>query len=227
MSDTKRPFVIAIPIYQGVDLLDVAPPYEVFGWMREKWTRRQVEVYLTAERKDKPIFTRDRFQLTPHKTFDELPHVDLLWVPGGNTTDLAREMGNPAYLGFLQHCAKKAEWVTSVCVGSLLLAQAGLLDGHEATSHWAFLRCFERYPEIRVAEGHPRYVESGNRVTGGGISSSFDEALRMVMLVAGKDVAKEVQLTTQYFPDPPVTGVIPEAGACKLPLGIARSSGKT
>jgi hypothetical protein len=49
----------------------------------------------------------------------------------------------------------------------------------------------------------------------------------MVILVAGKDVAKEVQLTTQYFPDPPVTGVIPEAGTCPLPLGIARSSGKT
>lgn len=73
MSQDPKPFIIAIPIYEGVDLLDVAPPYEIFCWMGEKWPERKVEVYLAAERRDQPIFSRDRFQLTPHKTFDELP----------------------------------------------------------------------------------------------------------------------------------------------------------
>lgn len=217
MSKPTEPFIIAIPIYEGVDLLDVAPPYEIFQWMGEKWTEREVEVYLAAERRDQPIFTRDRFQLTPHKTFNELPRVDLVWAPGGNPPDLGREMQNPAFIGFLQRCAKKAEWVTSVCGGAFLLAEAGLLDGHEATSHWAFLPCFERYPKVRMAPGYPRYVRSGNRITGGGISSSMDEALGVVILVAGEDVARQVQLMTQYFPDPPVTGVIPEATHCDLP----------
>jgi transcriptional regulator GlxA family with amidase domain len=217
MSDSKKPFIIAIPIYEGADLLDIAPPYEIFNWMGEHWQERPVEVYLVAERKDVPIFTRDRFQLTPHKTFAELDRVDLFWVPGGNPPELAKEMQNPAYLGPLQDWSKKAEWVTSVCGGSMLLAAAGLLDGHEATTHWAFLPCFERFPNVRVAPGYPRYVQSGNRVTGGGISSSMDEALGVVILIAGEDVARAIQLSTQYFPEPPVTGTIPGATSCALP----------
>ena len=216
-KEETRPFVIVIPIYEGVDLLDVAPPYEIFHWMGEKWGERKVEVYLAAEQRERPLFTRDRFQLTPHKTFDELPEVDLIWAPGGNPPDLAREMENPVYLDFLKRSAKKAEWVTSVCGGSLLLAEAGLLEGHEVTTHWAFLPCFERYPGIQVAAGYPRYVRSGNRVTGGGISSSMDEALGLVLLIAGENVAREVQLMCQYFPDPPVTGTIPEVTVCNLP----------
>jgi transcriptional regulator GlxA family with amidase domain len=222
MSKEAKPFVIVIPIYEGVDLLDVAPPYEIFCWMGENWPERKVEVYLAAERRDRPLFTRDRFQLTPHKTFDELSHVDMIWAPGGNPPDLAREMANPAFLGFLQRCAKKADWVTSVCGGSFLLAEAGLLDGYEATSHWAFLPCFDRYPKVRIAPGYPRYIQSGNRVTGGGISSSMDEALGMVILIAGEDVARQVQLMTQYFPDPPVTGTIPGATVCSLPPRVPR-----
>ena len=217
MSQDHKPFIIAIPVYEGVDLLDVAPPYEIFCWWAEQWKERRVEVYLVAEQKEKPVSTFNRFQLIPHKTFDELSHVDLLWAPGGNTPDLAREMDNPVFLEFLQRAAKKAEWVTSVCGGSLLLAEAGLLDGHEVTTHWAFLPCFERYPRVRVAEGYPRYVQSGNRVTGGGISSSLDEALGLILLIAGEDVARGVQLMIQYFPDPPVTGTIPGATVCALP----------
>jgi len=224
-SAKDQPFVIVIPIYEGVDLLDVAPPYEIFQWMGEKWGERKVEVYLAAEQREQPIFSRDRFQLTPHKTFDEIPRADLVWAPGGNPPDLGREMANPAFLGFLRRIAKKADWVTAVCGGAFLLAEAELLDGHEVTTHWAFLPCFERYPNVRVAPGYPRYVRSGNRVTGGGISSSIDESLGLVILIAGEDVAREVQLMTQYFPDPPVTGDIPGATVCALPPRTAGAAG--
>src|SRR4051812_30368249 len=110
MSQEAQPFVIVIPIYQGVDLLDVAAPYEVFNWLGENKTwleqkKRPVEVWQAAERTDCPIFTRDRFQLTPHKAFKEISRVDLLWTPGGGPDDLAREMANPEYTGFLQRCA--------------------------------------------------------------------------------------------------------------------------
>ena len=68
----------------------------------------------------------------------------------------------------------------------------------------------------RVAEGYPRYVKCGNRVTGGGISSGLDEALGLVLLIAGEEVAKDVQLSTQYYPCPPVDGSIPGATTCPL-----------
>ena len=85
----------------------------------------------------------------------------------------------------------------------MILAAAGLLDGYEATTHWAFLPCFARYPEIRVAPDYPRFIVDRDRVTGGGISSGLDEALKVIALLRGDDAAKDVQLTIQYHPRPP------------------------
>jgi transcriptional regulator GlxA family with amidase domain len=215
----KPRFDIVIPIYPGVDLLDVTAPWEIFNWMKEKWQGREVSVQLAASRK-KAIETRDGFKITPDITFAECRRhrrqFQLLWVPGGNATELRQTMQDPVYLGFLRGQSAGAEWVTSVCEGAMLLAAAGLLNGYEATTHWAFLPCFESFPEIRVAKGYPRFVVDRNRVTGGGISSGLDEALELVRLVAGKAVAEEVQVTTQYFPKPPVHGKIPDPGGCPL-----------
>jgi cyclohexyl-isocyanide hydratase len=98
----------------------------------------------------------------------------------------------------------------------LLLAQAGLLDGYLATTHWAFIPCLKRFPAISVAEGHPRFVVDRNRVTGGGISSGLDESLKMVELLAGYEVAQKVQRFTQYYPSPPVASMIPPTDTCPL-----------
>ncbi|BCG81999.1 DJ-1/PfpI family protein [Mesorhizobium sp. 113-3-3] len=137
--------------------------------------------------------------------------LDILWVPGGDPDALARIMSDPAspYLAYLRKVEKHAKWVCSVCEGALLLARAGLLDGHRATTHWAFVDCLRRFQAIKVARGHPRFVESGNRLTGGGISSGLDEALHLIARLFDDKTAADVQTTTQYFPVPPV--------ACKVP----------
>ena len=98
----------------------------------------------------------------------------------------------------------------------MLLAAAGLLNGYCATTHWAFIPCFAAYPEIEVAEGFPRYVIDRDRITGGGISSGLDEALAVVALLAGDEIAKSVQMTTQYFPDPPFSQTITPSTSCPL-----------
>lgn len=212
-------FDIFIPIYPGVDLLDVTAPWEIFNWMKETWRGREVSVQLAAVRKQ-AVVTRDGLRLTPDVTFAECSRLgrqfQLLWVPGGNPAELRQTMEDPSYLRFLRSQSTGAEWVTSVCEGAMLLAAAGLLNGYEATTHWAFVRCFERFPEIRVAPGTPRFVVDRNRVTGGGISSGLDEALELVRLIAGEAVAKNIQVTTQYFPEPPVHGTIPKPGGCPL-----------
>jgi transcriptional regulator GlxA family with amidase domain len=121
---------------------------------------------------------------------------------------------NRAYVDFLVKQAKNAHFVCSVCEGALLLAAAGLLDGFEATTHWAFVPCLKRFPRIKVVEGHPRFVVDGNRVTGGGISSGLDEAFKLVELIAGYGVAQQVQQVMQYYPDPPVASTLPPAHGC-------------
>ena len=201
----KGQYVIGIPVYDGVDLLDVAAPYELFSWMAqiEKRKRgREIIVCLLAQEK-LAIKTRDCLEMKAHRTFKGCPQLNMIWVPGGDPERLKELMKNQTFLDFLRAQSVYAEYVTSVCEGALLLASAGLLDGYEATTHWAFLPCLRRFPEVRVVDGYPRYIIDRNRVTGGGISSGIDEVLKLISLISGDEVAKEVQLTTQYHPKPP------------------------
>lgn len=219
-------FLIAIPVYNGVDLLDVAAPREMFSWLKENVAKTMnVELRVVAPTAA-PITTRDGQRLLPDATFPQTPKVDLLWVPGGNVPDLKRTMKDETYRKFLTSRARTTTYLVSVCEGALLLADTGLLDGYKATTHWAFIPCLTCYPEIRIAPGFPRFVVNRVRprpgrklryvVTGGGISSGLDESLEIIRLIAGKKVAEAVQVMTQYFPKPPVSGKLMPATDCPL-----------
>ncbi len=213
MAEGKKAFITGIPVYKGVNLLDVAAPYELFNWMGLAWQERDVQVYLIAENAA-PVTTHDGMQFLPHKTFAEVPQLDLLWIPGGNPPDLADQMQNRVMLEFLRTRGQNAQYATSVCEGALLFASTGLLNGYQATTHWAFIPCLKQFPKISVVEGYPRYVVDRNRVTGGGISSGLDEALKLITLISGEEIAEIVQRNTQYFPCPPITGTIPGSPGC-------------
>lgn len=214
-------FVIAIPIYPGVDLLDVAAPKEVFKCMGDSWGEREVQTYLVAESRS-PLATRDGTTLTPDRTFDddEVAHVDLLWVPGGAPDALVVQMKNRVFRDFLVERSRDAEYVTSVCEGALIAANAGLFDGYRVTTHWAFVPCLEAYPEVEIAPGTPSFWHDRNRVTGGGISSGIDESLYLVKLVAGESIAAGVRQFIQYFPNPPVYANLPGCDGCPVPGGL-------
>jgi len=209
--------IIGIPIYQKVDLLDVAGAYEILSLMKEFDSALNAEVYLIAA-KSGTVTTRDGLVLKPHKIFTDVPQLDVLWVPGGDPSALKKLMNDPArtYLKFLITRSEKARFVCSVCEGALLLAQAGLLDGYEATTHWAFIPCLQQFPAVKVVGGYPRFVVDRNRLTGGGISSGLDEALKLVELLSSYEVAQQVQQRTQYYPCPPVASVIPSSDQCPL-----------
>jgi len=205
--------IIGIPIYDKVDLLDVAAPYEIFNWMKK--SVQGVEVYLLAE-KSEDITTINGLIMKPHKMFMDISTLDVLWVPGGDPTALKELMNGPTrtYLDFLITRSKSAQFVTSVCEGALLLAAAGLLDGYEATTHWQFIPCLREFPKVKVVEGHPRFVVDRNRITGGGISSGLDEALKLVELLSSYQVAQRVQQDVQYYPCPPVASTLPKVEEC-------------
>ena len=119
--------------------------------------------------------TMNGIRFEAHGSFSAFPQLDVLWVPGGDPEALGEIMSDPdsEYLGYLRQVAPGAKWVCSVCEGALLLARAGLLDGHKATTHWAFVDCLKSFPAIQVDTFHNRFIESGNRLTGGGISSGL------------------------------------------------------
>jgi len=223
MGTDGSSFVIGIPVFDGMDLMDVAAPREVFSWMGESWSARgPVEIKLVAEDVGL-VTTRDGTRILPDATFCQVPRVDLMWVPGGEYAVMQAQAANEAFVEALRAWAADALYVTSVCEGALILAGAGLLNGYCATTHWAVLECLRTYPEVDVQGGPgdlPRFVvDAGDglgavRVTGGGISSGLDEALELVRLIAGETIAEGVQQTIQYFPNPPVSAPLPTPGPC-------------
>lgn len=112
-------------------------------------------------------------------------------------------MDDEPTLAFLRHQAEKAQYVTSVCTGSLVLAAAGLLTGYRATCHWASLAQLGYFGVEPVAE---RVVIDRNRVTGAGVTSGIDFALVLMSLVFGEDRARRTQLFMEYDPQPPFPG---------------------
>jgi cyclohexyl-isocyanide hydratase len=99
--------------------------------------------------------------------------------------------------------------VTSVCTGSLVLAAAGLLQGYRATTHWLSMELLPLCGATSIAE---RVVVDGNRITGAGVTSGIDMALKAASLAFDEDTAREIQLRLEYKPEPPfVCGAPAEA----------------
>jgi transcriptional regulator GlxA family with amidase domain len=128
--------------------------------------------------------------------FDDCPDLDLLMVPGGvGTMD---QITNKKMLGWLRERASKAEIVMSVCSGSAILAKAGLLDGHRATSnkqHLSFAQA--RGPKVHWVK-EARWVDDGDRVTSSGVSAGIDMALHVVARLFGEETAQKLAEGTEY-----------------------------
>jgi cyclohexyl-isocyanide hydratase len=126
-------------------------------------------------------------------------------VPGGLGTVAAME--DAETLAWLRQVAGNAQWVTSVCTGSLLLGAAGLLRGYRATCHWASRDQLAWFGAEPVAE---RVVFDRNRVTGGGVTAGIDFALALTARIRGEAHARFVQLSLEYDPAPPFDSGSPD-----------------
>ncbi len=198
MHDREQELRIGFTLFADADLLDVTGPLEVLGFLR----RPKVRLTLVGPEAGKPVVLQPgETRLVPDAGFEDCPHLDVLIVPGGK--GLIEALEQKSYVEFLRRRAAGADYVVGVCAGALGLAAAGLLNGHQATTHWAFLGCLGLFPEVTLAPGYPRYVISGNRITTGGVTSGLDMALALCALLGGEDQAREVQLLLEYAPRPP------------------------
>ena len=212
-DDTDQPpFIVGIVLYQGFDLLDAAGMNEVFSFVDASLVGRKITVITVA--RECEVKALAPVTVTPTNTFDDCPTLDLVFVPGAGDS-LVDAIGDDDLHQRLREKAAEAQYVTSVCTGGLVLAAAGLLDGYEATCHWSVIDCLKLFPEVKVADGYPRYLRDRNRFTGGGISSSIDESLFMVQQIVtdltgdpakGDAASQRVQLSIQYNPNPPFKG---------------------
>ncbi|MET0308651.1 MAG: DJ-1/PfpI family protein [Sphingomonas sp.] len=193
-----EPLHIAFLLFPNVTQLDLTGPAQVLSRLGD------AKLDLVAKSRD-PVPTDAQFALLPTATFVDVPRTDILCVPGGFGTVAAME--DAETLDWLRRMAAEAQWVTSVCTGSLLLAAAGLLTGYRATCHWASRDQLAWFGAEPVAE---RVVFDRNRVTGGGVTAGIDFALALTAAIRGKDHARFVQLSLEYDPAPPFDSGSPE-----------------
>src|SRR5262249_45998657 len=120
--------IIGIPVYDGVDLLDMTGPYEMFHWAGFEIDLLAAEPGLKT--------TGSRLAFSASRGFAEARSYGAIWVPGGEPDALAAMINDPArtYLDFLVSQANRVPMMCSVCDGGMLLAAAGLLDGYRATT---------------------------------------------------------------------------------------------
>ena len=182
---------VGMVLFPGLTQLDLAGPYEVLARLPD------TTVYLVAGTLA-PVRTERGLTITPDATFDGVPPLDLICVPGGPGVDPLME--DARLLGVLRARAPRARYVTSVCTGALLLGAAGLLQGYRATTHWLSLDLLPLFGAVPVKE---RVVIDRNRLTGGGVTAGIDLGLAVAAELCGRAVAEEIQLTIEYDPAPP------------------------
>jgi putative intracellular protease/amidase len=183
---------IAVALFEQVTALDAVGPYEVLQRLPG------AEVRFVGHRKGEVRTDNGFLGLTVDYTFDEAPNPEIVLVPGGVGTRAL--VNDAAMLDWIRTAHETSLYTTSVCTGSLLLGAAGLLDGLEATTHFAARQLLAKYG---ATPSDQRVVEQGKIITAAGVSSGIDMALVLAERVADATTAQALQLGIEYDPQPP------------------------
>ena len=191
---------VGILVFPDVEVLDFCGPFEVFSVTRlnEELRREEVspfEPVIVAETKD-VVKATGGLKVIPDYSIDDCPPLAILVVPGGWGT--RTEIKNARLLEWITKRSREVETLTSVCTGSMMLGQAGLLDGRRATTHWRSLDWMRQsFPAVTV-EDKLHVVEDGNVLTSAGISAGIDMALRVVKRYHGESIARATARNMEY-----------------------------
>ncbi|MFT7724383.1 MAG: DJ-1/PfpI family protein [Roseateles sp.] len=195
-TDTHRPRTtpmnIGILVFDDMELLDMAGPYEVFTTASRVWARSQPACsaalfdVVTLAATPAPVRARAGLRVQPDFTLDAHPPLHYALVPGGAVD---AELQRPDVLAWIAAQRRSAPVLASVCTGALLLSAAGVLDGLAATTHWEDLAALRALrPAVRV-RGGVRWVDEGAVVTSAGISAGMDMSLHLVRRLHGHELA--------------------------------------
>ncbi|MDX2163782.1 MAG: DJ-1/PfpI family protein [bacterium] len=185
---------VAILIFDQVEVLDFAGPFEVFNAVGD-WQggEKRFNVYTVAETAD-AVRARGSLTIVPHFSIDSAPPPHVVVVPGGAGS--RRVMERPAVLAWIQAQYEAQALTTSVCTGARVLAKVGLLDGLKATTHWEALDELGRFaPHTEIVRG-VRFVDNGRVITSAGVQAGMDMALHIVARLTDSETAR---MTARYI----------------------------
>lgn len=213
----REPLKVAILLFDGVTALDAVGPFEVLSRVPGAM------VSWVGERSGL-VRAVGGLSLGVDAAFADARSPDVVVVPGGPGARSA--MVDPQVLDWVGRAHAESAWTTSVCTGALILGAAGILQGIEAATHWAARDGLVEFGAIASTQ---RVVRSGKVMTSAGVSAGIDMALGLAALIAGEAIARGIQLTIEYDPQPPFDSgsletASPEVVAdARQRLGISRS----
>ena len=181
---------VNILLYDRVTALDAVGPYEVLSRLPG------TEVLFVADRAGPVRADTGQLSLVAEASLDDAPTAEVVLVPGGYEPPVRP---GPVH-DWLRAADASSAITASVCVGSLVLAAAGLLSGRRATTHWLAMDVLASFGAVPVAS---RTVVDGKYATAAGVSAGIDLALSLVDRVAGPLAAQSIQLGIEYDPSPP------------------------
>lgn len=186
---------VAILIFDDVEVLDFAGPFEVFAVASEIHDYEPFDVYIVGETRE-AIVARNGLSVIPKHSIADCPVPDILVVPGGYGT--RKVMKNKVLVDWVKEQAVRQEKTLSVCTGALVLAAAGLLDGKDATTHHENLDMLGDLLNGGTVRPEMRFVEQGNIITAGGISAGIDMSLFVVEKLLGEEAARKTRVYMEY-----------------------------
>ena len=189
---------VGILAYPGVEILDITGPSEVFGFASEFIKHYGIcdrDIYSTKVFAEKPgpVKTLSGLQIIADEAYGDTDlDLDTLILPGAFPDKIEKAMADKNLADWIKAMAPKARRVVSVCTGSFFLAEAGLLDGCKATTHWNWSsELSKKYPKVCVEPDHI-FIKDGNIFTSGGITSGIDLTLALVEEDWGRELAVNV-----------------------------------
>lgn len=194
---------VAILLFEHVEVLDFAGPFEVFSVCGRRGSDVPFNVFTVAE--TETVNARNNLKITPAYLLEDCPFADIIIIPGGGGTDTEgkpfgsrKEMDNPIVLNWIKERNVKAEYLLSVCTGSMILAKTGLLDGLKATTHWKAVEAMQSVAPHTQVMAEERWVDNGRIILSAGISAGIDMSFYVISKILGKEAARETAKYMQY-----------------------------
>lgn len=192
MTDQRN---VAIFIFDQVEVLDFAGPYEAFNVTAELNDPSPLNVFTVAEN-NAPVRTRGALSINPNFSIYDMPDADILLIPGGYGTRAM--LRKPYLIEWVRQQYEKVEYLLSVCTGSLVLGKAGLLDGLRATTHHDNLSDLRALAPAATVIATDRYIDNGKIILSGGVSAGIDMSLYVVRKLFGDAVLAKTLSEMEY-----------------------------
>jgi transcriptional regulator GlxA family with amidase domain len=199
----ESPIDIAVIIYEGVELVDMNGPIDVFLHVNSI-RRERYNIYTVAEKKEPIVSEGGVVTIVPTYDFADCPEPDVLIVPGLLDQKLEPTVANDACISFIKNIMLKDKIVLSVCIGLYNVAATGLIFGKKVTTHYLAVNSFqEQHKDIHVVKNE-RVVRDGNLVSTGGITSGIDGALHLIEYFDGESITQQVADMLVYNRSSPI-----------------------